>query len=209
MRPCVLRLIKSFCDNEVLVCRAAGYYGHPFKSERGVIQGDPLSPTIFNLMLDAIVREWIFQMEAAGFDTADTRVITVIFYADDNLIAARDSTLLQDAFNLLINLFDRVDLETNSTKTEVMVSLPGRIRTCLSEDVYLSRLHALYWADRKGGKVKCHTCRRKFRKGSLASHLASQHGIYHSHLLAGADTCQPMGESRMRWARHLPVGGVW
>ena len=55
--PCALRLINSFWDNEVLVCRAAGYYGRPFKSERGVAQGGPLSPTIFNLVMDAIVRE--------------------------------------------------------------------------------------------------------------------------------------------------------
>ena len=51
-------------------------------------------------MVDAIVREWIFQMEAAGFDTADIRVIAVVFYADDGLVAVRDPALLQDAFTL-------------------------------------------------------------------------------------------------------------
>ena len=81
---------------------------------------------------------------------------------DDDLIAAHNSTLLQDAFNLLIGLFDCVDLKTNSTKTKVMVFFPGRIRTCLSKDVYLSCLDALHQADRKGGKVECHVCRRKF-----------------------------------------------
>ena len=69
MGPWALRLMKSFWDNEVLVCRVAGYYGRPFKSECGVTQGAPLSPTIFNLMVDVIVREWVFQMEAAGFET--------------------------------------------------------------------------------------------------------------------------------------------
>ena len=127
-------------------------------------------------------------MEVASFDTADIRVIAAVFYAHDGLIAARDSTLLQDAFNLLIDLFDRVDLATNKINTEVMVFLSGRIRTCLSVDAYLPYLDALQWADRKGGKVECHVCRRKFRKGNLASHLASQHGVYHSHLLAGTDT---------------------
>ena len=207
--PCALRLIKSFWDNEVLVCRAAGYYGRPFKAERGVTQGGPLSPTIFNLMVDAIVREWVFQMEAADFDTTDIRVIAAVFYADDGLIAARDAKRLQQAFDMLIDLFDRVGLATNETKTKVMVFLPGRIRTCLSEDTYLSRLDALHRADRKGGKVECHVCSVQFRKGSLASHLATQHGIYHAHLLAGADTCQPADESRTYWARHLPAEGVW
>ena len=62
-------------------------------------------------------------MEAAGFDTADIRVIAAVFYVDDRLIAARGPTLLQDAFDLLIVLFDRVGLETNDTKTKVMVFL--------------------------------------------------------------------------------------
>ena len=100
------------------------------------------------------MREWVFQMEAAGFDAADIRVIAAVFYADDGLIAARDATVLQRAFNLLIDLFDRVGLATNETKTEVMVFLPGRIRTCLSEDAYLSRLDALHRADRRRGKVE-------------------------------------------------------
>ena len=88
-------------------------------------------------MMEAIVREWIFQIEAAGFDTADIRVIAPVFYADDGLIVARDPILLQDAFDLLIALFDHIGLETNDTKTKVMVFLPDRIRTCLSEDAYL------------------------------------------------------------------------
>ena len=83
-----------------------------------------------------------------------------------------------------------------------------KYRTCLSEDAYLSRLDALHRTDRRRGKVEFHVCGVKFRKGSLAFHLATQHGVYHSHLLAGADTCQPVGESRTFWARHLPAKGV-
>ena len=71
-------------------------------------------------------------MEATGFDTVDIRVSAAVFYVDDRLIAAWDPTLLQDAFNLLINLFGRVGLETNNSKAEVMVFLPGKIHTCLS-----------------------------------------------------------------------------
>ena len=205
--PCALRLIESFWKNELLVCRASGYYGRVFQSERGVTQGGPLSPTIFNLMVDAIVREWVFQMEQAGFNAADIRVIAAVFYADDGLIAARDPTLLQDAFNLLTALFDRVGLETNDTKTEAMVFLPGRIRTCLSEDAYLSRLDTLHRESRKAGKVECHICRKKFGKQCLASHLATQHGVFHSHLLAGADVCQPVGKTRTLWACYLPAEG--
>ena len=32
-----------------------GYYGTGFKGARGVTQGDPLSPTIFNMVVDVVV----------------------------------------------------------------------------------------------------------------------------------------------------------
>ena len=39
-----------------MVARAGGYYGEAFKGYRGVTQGDPLSPTIFNVVVYAVVR---------------------------------------------------------------------------------------------------------------------------------------------------------
>ena len=38
-----------------MVARAGGYYGTVFKGEGGVTQGDPLSPTIFNMVVDTVV----------------------------------------------------------------------------------------------------------------------------------------------------------
>ena len=42
-----------------MVARAGQYYGTGFEGERGVTQGDPLSPTIFNVVVDAVVRHWL------------------------------------------------------------------------------------------------------------------------------------------------------
>ena len=42
-----------------MVARAGGYYGKGFKGGRGVTQGNPLSPTIFNVVLGAVVRHWV------------------------------------------------------------------------------------------------------------------------------------------------------
>ena len=53
-------------------------------------------------------------------------------------------------------------METNTTKTEMMVFLPGRIRTVSSEDAYLTRMDALHRESRKGRPVECHVCRKDF-----------------------------------------------
>ena len=54
-----IRLIARFWKERRLCCRrAAGFYGRFFKAQRGVSQGRALSPTILNLMVGAVVREW-------------------------------------------------------------------------------------------------------------------------------------------------------
>ena len=42
-----------------MVAREGGYYGESFKRARVVTQGDPLSPTIFNVVVDAVVCHWV------------------------------------------------------------------------------------------------------------------------------------------------------
>ena len=45
--------------------KEGGYYGLEFKGNRGVTQGGPLSPTIFNVVVDVVVRHWFtFMVES-------------------------------------------------------------------------------------------------------------------------------------------------
>ena len=44
------------------MARADGYYRAEFKGDRGVPQGDTLSPTIFNVVVNAVVRHWVTVM---------------------------------------------------------------------------------------------------------------------------------------------------
>ena len=45
-----------------IVAEAGGYYGPAFQGSRGVTQGDPISPTIFNIVVDAVVRHLVSVM---------------------------------------------------------------------------------------------------------------------------------------------------
>ena len=55
----VRRLLREYWDKTTMVARAGGYYRKGFKGGRGVAQGDPLSPTIFNVVVDVVVRHWV------------------------------------------------------------------------------------------------------------------------------------------------------
>ena len=88
-----------------MVERAGGYYGTDFRGERGVTQGELLSPTIFNVVVDAVVRHWvtgiITELEARGELGQEGRHQAALFYADDGMVASLDPIWMQGAFNAL------------------------------------------------------------------------------------------------------------
>ena len=45
-----------------MVARDIGYHRHPLKGYRGVTQGYPLSPTIFNVVVDAVIFHWVTEV---------------------------------------------------------------------------------------------------------------------------------------------------
>ena len=55
MEPRALCLLRQYWARPRMVARAEGYYIAPFDGERGVTQGESLSPTIFNVVVDAVV----------------------------------------------------------------------------------------------------------------------------------------------------------
>ena len=64
------------------------------------------------------------------------RLFNALFYADDGYIASTDDTLLQRSGDALTQLFDRVGLKTNVSKTKVMTCVDARIRVWHAEDMY-------------------------------------------------------------------------
>ena len=78
-----------------MVFRAGGSYGRKFKAGRGITQGGPLSPRLFNLMVDAVVREWLRQVlgeeGARGEQGLEIRRFLTAFYVDDGVLASRDT----------------------------------------------------------------------------------------------------------------------
>jgi len=139
--PQMLRLIRNFWEMATNVCRAKGNYGQPFKAGRGVTQGGPLSAKLFNIIVDAVVREWMRLMretldDSGGYLTDQIEALFAIFYVDDGYIASRDAEFLQEALDILVKTFKCVGLATNTKKTQAMVCTPGKIKVQLPMDSY-------------------------------------------------------------------------
>ncbi|KAL3769483.1 hypothetical protein ACHAWU_008892 [Discostella pseudostelligera] len=183
------RCLENLAGYAKLACQAGGYYGSVFSAGRGVTQGGPFSPCIFNVVVDAVVREWLRQtlgVEVARQGLGDlARTILVAFYADDGVLLARCPEWLQNSFTILVGLFERVGLRTTSAqKTNAMTCIPGRIRVSMTEEVYNDYCHeASTHAARKRLRVECNICGQSMQAASLQHHLETQHDVYRSFVL--------------------------
>ena len=142
--PRARNLLKQYWQRLTMVARAGGYYRKYFRGERGVTQGDPLSPTIFNVVVDAVVRHWVQgvveESEARGELGQEGRHQAALFYANNGMVASSDPAWLQGAFNALVGLFDRVGLQTNVRKTVGMVCHPCQAAGNLTTEAYGRRI---------------------------------------------------------------------
>ena len=91
-------------------------------------QGDPLSPTIFNVVVDTVVRRWLSVTvegaEERGEHGQEGRHQNALFYTDNGMVSLSDPRWLHVAFITLVSLFYSVGLKTNVVKKVRMVCHP-------------------------------------------------------------------------------------
>ena len=144
-----------------MVAREGGYYGTEFQGARGVTQGDPLSPTIFNMVVGAVVRHWVTVMvegeKERGERGNEGRHQDALFYADNFMVASLDPHWLQGAFSTLVVLFDKVSMRTNFGKTVNMVCRPLQAVWTQLEVVYRRQItgEGSTYQDQQKGRFQC------------------------------------------------------
>ena len=89
------------------------------------MQGDSLSPAIFNVVVDAVVRHWVHRVvekaEARGETGQEGRHQAAIFYANNIMVTSLDPAWIQGVFTALVGLFGRLGLQKNVWKDVSMV----------------------------------------------------------------------------------------
>ena len=61
--PQDIHLLRRYWDRLTMVANDRGYFLDPFKVQSEMTQGDPLSPTIFNVAVDAVLQYWVAVVE--------------------------------------------------------------------------------------------------------------------------------------------------
>jgi hypothetical protein len=153
-----------------MVCRARGSFGKPFATFWGITQGGPLSSLMFNVCVDAVIREWLCRTtnkEAASAVFSEACREIVAFFIDDGLVGSRYPIWLQSAMDILVTLFEGIGLRANPDKTKVRTCVPGNIQVAHTEAVYHVQQQGPVDPTVKRHQVECYVCGISLAAGSL------------------------------------------
>lgn len=143
----LVRILVFIYSITYVYIRTATGLTKPIKVKKGVLQGESLSPYLFNLYINDI--EKVFDnMESTGIRVNNTRTVHILMYADDMAVVTSDPISLQRKINKLGSYFDSNELSVNLNKTQVVVFRNGG---------KLSKDDSFYWNKYKIQVVKSYT----------------------------------------------------
>lgn len=119
--PKLIRLIKLCLKDSQAKVKVQGNLSESFEIKEGLRQGDPLSTSLFNLILEWIIR----QVKAVRKGTILNRTTQILAYADDLVIISRNKSELQEVFIQLEEAAKKVGLSINQNKSKFMITARG------------------------------------------------------------------------------------
>ncbi len=110
-------VIKSLYEKTTSVIKLNNKITDEFQIDLGVRQGDPLSPTLFNIFIDDM--QDIFNLNCHPITLGETKLNHLMF-ADDVVLMSESAEGLQNCLNKLANYSDYWHLTVNTSKTKTM-----------------------------------------------------------------------------------------
>ena len=109
-----------------------------FPATRGTTQGGLLSLTLFNVVVNNFIRNWLDmtvedQRVAHGGLRENIGRCLRVFYSKDYIVVLCDSDWLHHVMTILVGLFRRYILAANVAKSYTMIFQPGALQAGMSE----------------------------------------------------------------------------
>ena len=89
-RPYLKLLAAMYCN------QTGDVNGKTFPIQRGVKQGDVISPLLFNAGLEHVMRKWELRLQHCGFDLGNGEILTNVRYADSFPMSLADRSSSAD-----------------------------------------------------------------------------------------------------------------
>lgn len=113
----LIRLTRMTLTDTQNKVAAEGGISHSFRGRIGVRQGDPLSTVLFNIVLEAVIRDSEIQTQGIIYQ----RKQQIIAYADDVALMTRSKTELEKAFSKVEKAASLYGLKINEDKTKYLI----------------------------------------------------------------------------------------
>jgi len=154
----------------VIPCQQA-FFGDPFHMDCGLATGNISAPLFYNIVTNAILRQWYLKGTATGMMTQ------AWFYANNWELWDHDLAQLQRALSSMENLFLHMGLCINGSKTKALTMLPMVATTTISTTTYKCQMEGVgdtYWAQKQLQMI-CPICDVAMQMQSIKGHYRSQH----------------------------------
>lgn len=132
--PHIVEILRNLYKQQTAAVKTAGLVSNWFRVKKGVRQGCVLSPCLFNIMAEIVMRrvldDWSGGFKIGGLNINNLR------YADDIVLIAESEEELQELLDRLIREGKQYNLFLNASKTKVM-SNTGKSISIMADGVEL------------------------------------------------------------------------
>ena len=121
--PVIRKYLHNLYSHNTAVVNTKSWRTDPFKFQRGVFQGDPISPVIFLLVFNPILQE-LQRNSHKGYKLGESEFVTLP-YADDFCLISRDSRTHQNLINSIHTQITSMGMKLKPSKCRSFSLLGG------------------------------------------------------------------------------------
>ena len=130
-------LIKNLFKGNSTKIFSSGITSNSIELKKGVFQGSPLSPILFNLSIDFILKELTEKQitDSFGFQvTPELDKLTLCAFADDLVVISNSLAGAHELVMMVISLLQKIGLQINCQKSALINIAQGQLS---QQDLYL------------------------------------------------------------------------
>ena len=114
------KMVNELYSRTENVIRINGEFSRKFVSTKGVMQGNNLSPTIFNMYINGLLKEIQESNLGIRLESCPNEVINVLAYADDIVLLAETESDLQKLIDIVHEWGLKWRISVNHAKTKII-----------------------------------------------------------------------------------------
>ena len=122
-----VQILENIYFNATARIHIDGMESEPFPINRGVRQGDPISPNLFTAAIEDIFRK----AELTDGIDMDGETLTDLRFTDDVALLTKTPQQMESQMNTLNNISKTVGLKMHKGKTKFMINYPNEDSLCI------------------------------------------------------------------------------